>query len=200
MLTTAQLLQPLAERRTSQIVVTTMSLVRPWGLLSDHPLDFASADSAMGHAADLALGLALARPERKVICLNGDGSMLMSLGTLATVVGAAPPNFILFVADNGEFEITGHQPVAGAGRIDFAGLAEAAGFRNVFRFDEARPLVESLDRVLTATGPTFVHAVVEPGTQGPVTRGPDEPARYLRHSLAEWSAMFRDALARDRPT
>ncbi|HCK60195.1 MAG TPA: thiamine pyrophosphate-binding protein, partial [Gemmatimonadetes bacterium] len=64
-----------------------MSVVRPWGILSDSDLDFASADSAMGHAADLALGLALAQPARKVVCVNGDGSMLMSLGTLATVVG-----------------------------------------------------------------------------------------------------------------
>ena len=84
-----------------------MSVVRPWGRLSDHDLDFASADSAMGHAADLALGIALARPERKVVCLNGDGSMLMCLGTLATAVGMGATNFILFVADNGEFEISG---------------------------------------------------------------------------------------------
>jgi len=52
-----------------------MSVTRPWGRLSSHDLDFASADSAMGHTADLALGIALAQPARKVICLNGDGSM-----------------------------------------------------------------------------------------------------------------------------
>ena len=68
---------------TDEVVVTTMSVTRPWGRLSSHDLDFASADSAMGHAADLALGIALARPDRTVVCLNGDGSMLMSLGTKA---------------------------------------------------------------------------------------------------------------------
>ena len=78
-LTVAQLLGPLARYRTNEAVVTTMSVVRPWGILSDSDLDFASADSAMGHAADLALGLALAQPARKVVCVNGDGSMLMSL-------------------------------------------------------------------------------------------------------------------------
>ena len=72
MLTRAQLLGPLAEHRTNEVVVTTMSVTRPWGRVSDHDLDFASADSAMGHAADLALGVALARPDRQVICLNGD--------------------------------------------------------------------------------------------------------------------------------
>ena len=100
MLTRAQLLGPLAEHRTNEVVVTTMSVTRPWGRVSDHDLDFASADSAMGHAADLALGVALARPDRQVICLNGDGSMLMTLGTLATAVGAQATNFVLVVVSD----------------------------------------------------------------------------------------------------
>ena len=172
-----------------------MSVVRPWGRLSDSDLDFASADSAMGHAADLALGIAIARPERRVICLNGDGSMLMCLGTLATAVAAAAGNFILVVSDNGEFEITGHQPVAAAGRLDYAGLAKAAGFRQVLRLDDARAWAEAVPDILGSTGPTFVHVHVEPGHQGPISRSPAEPARYLRHSLAEWSGIVRGALA-----
>jgi thiamine pyrophosphate-dependent acetolactate synthase large subunit-like protein len=199
MLTTAQLLEPLARHRTNEVVVTTMSVVRPWGRLSDHPLDFASADSAMGHAADLALGIALARPERNVICLNGDGSMLMCLGTLATAVGAAAHNFILFVADNGEYEITGNQPVPGAGRVDHAGLARAAGFPEVFRFEDARAYAEALPTVLSRSGPTFVHVVVEPGSQGPIGRSDAEEARYLRTSLAESARAVRAALAADAP-
>ena len=198
MLTTAQLLEPLAGIRSGEIVVTTMSVVRPWGLLSDSPLDFASADSAMGHAADLALGIALARPDRKVICLNGDGSMLMCLGTLATAVGAAASNYLLFVADNGEYEITGHQRVAASGRLDHAALAEAAGFRHVFRFEEPRPYAAALPDILTLTGPTFVHVVLEPGDEGPIGRGPAERARYLRTSLADSAAVFRDELASRR--
>jgi len=194
MLTPSQLLQPLADRRTDEVVVTTMSVVRPWGELSDSDLDFASADSAMGHAADLALGVALARRERRVVCLNGDGSMLMCLGTLATAVETDARNYLLVVCDNGEYEITGHQPVAGAGRVAWASLAEAAGFRSVFRFDEARAWEEAVPDVLEAAGPTFVHAVLEPGEQGPIGRSPGEPARYLRHSLAEWSRIVREAL------
>jgi thiamine pyrophosphate-dependent acetolactate synthase large subunit-like protein len=199
MLTTAQLLEPLARHRTNEVVVTTMSVVRPWGRLSDHPLDFASADSAMGHAADLALGIALARPERNVICLNGDGSMLMCLGTLATAVGAAAHNFILFVADNGEYEITGNQPVPGAGRVDHAALARAAGFPEVFRFEDARAYAEALPTVLSRSGPTFVHVVVEPGSQGPIGRSDAEEARYLRTSLADSARAVRAALAADAP-
>ena len=62
MLTKQELLQPLASLRTDEVVVTTMGVVRPWSRFSDSPLDFASADSAMGHVADLALGIALAQP------------------------------------------------------------------------------------------------------------------------------------------
>ncbi|MGD8322679.1 MAG: thiamine pyrophosphate-dependent enzyme, partial [Gemmatimonadota bacterium] len=126
MLTRAELLEPLAELRTDEVVVTTMSVTRPWGRLSDSDLDFASADSAMGHAADLALGVALARPDRRVICLNGDGSMLMTLGTLATAAGSGAANYVLVVAENGTYEITGNQPIPGAGCIDFSAMAKAA--------------------------------------------------------------------------
>jgi sulfopyruvate decarboxylase subunit beta len=197
-MTVAQLLEPLARHRGDEVVVTTMSVVRPWGRLSDSDLDFASADSAMGHAADLALGIALARPDRGVICLNGDGSMLMSLGTLATIVDAAPRNYVLIVCDNGEYEITGHQPVPAARRIDHAALAEAVGFRNVYRYEEGRAWAEGIGEVLRVPGPTFVHALVEPGQQGPIGRSGAEHARYLRCSLAEWSRVLRAALTSPR--
>jgi thiamine pyrophosphate-dependent acetolactate synthase large subunit-like protein len=194
MLTRAQLLEPLAFHRTNEIVVTTMSVTRPWGRLSDHDLDFASADSAMGHAADLALGIALARPERKVVCLNGDGSMLMTLGTLATAAGSSASNYILVVVENGTFEITGHQPVPGAGRIDFAAMARAAGFPRVFFFDDPAAYSTGLPGLLRAPGPTFVHVLVERGTEGPIGRKAAEDTRYLQTSLAEWSRALRAAL------
>jgi thiamine pyrophosphate-dependent acetolactate synthase large subunit-like protein len=194
MLTMAQLLAPLHEHRTNEVVVTTMSAARTWGRLSSHPLDFASIDSAMGHGADLALGLALARPERKVICLNGDGSMLMTLGTLATVVGAVAANYVLIVCDNGVFETTGHQAVAGAGWLDHAAIAEAAGFRNVHRFEDARAWAEALPGVLQTPGTTLVHAVLKPGQERPIVRGAPEDPAYLRISLAESARAVREAL------
>lgn len=193
-MTVPQLLEPLARHRTTEVVVTTMSVVRPWGRLSDSDLDFASADSAMGHAADLALGVALARPERRVVCLNGDGSMLMCLGTLATAVEMGASNYLLVVSDNGEYEITGHQAIPGRERVDFAGLAEAAGFRGVHRFEDARTWAAAVPELLSSLGPTFVHALVHPGTQGPIGRSDAEEARYLRYSLADWSAIVRAAL------
>lgn len=198
MLTKDELLQPLAALRTDEVVITCMSVTRPWGLLSDHELDFASADSAMGHAADLALGIAMAQPQRRVICLNGDGSMLMSLGTLVTIVEAGVTNLILFVCVNGTYEITGNQPIPGAGRVDFAAMARAAGFARVFEFDDAAAYERQLDEVLSAPGPTFVCVHGEPGTEGPIGRKPEEQARYLQVSLADWSRQMRAALVGER--
>ncbi len=195
MLTRDQLLHPLALHRTDEVVVTTMSVTRPWGRISDHDLDFASADSAMGHTADLALGIALARPERRVVCLNGDGSMLMSLGTLATTVACAATNLTLFVVENGTYEITGHQPVPGAGRLDFAAMARAAGFPRVFRYEDADTFAAAVPDLLRAPGPTFVAVPVERTAEGPISRSAKEQARYLRSSLADWSRLMRDALA-----
>lgn len=192
MLTNTQVLEPLARRRTDEVVVATMSVVRPWAHYSDSNLDFASADSAMGHAADLALGIAMAQPQRRVVCLNGDGSMLMSLGTLATIIASGVENLTLFVIDNGTYEITGNQPTPGA--VDFAAMAKAAGFRHAFRFDAPDAYEAALPDLLRGDGPVFACLRVEPGGEGPISRSSKEEARYLKTSLAEWSRTLRAAL------
>jgi sulfopyruvate decarboxylase subunit beta len=196
MLTKEEALRPIAELRGDSVVVTTMGVVRPWGRISHSELDFASADSAMGHAADLALGIALACPERRVICLNGDGSMLMSLGTLAIAVEMEARNYFLFVVDNGAYEITGNQPIPGAVHVDFAMVARGAGFRRVYRFEAARPYAEMLPHVLSGAGPVFVLLRVEAGTEGPISRSEREPADYLKVSIAESAHALRRSLSR----
>ena len=197
MMTRDEFLLPLAGYRTDEVVVSTMSVTRPWGRISDRDLDFASADSAMGHAADLALGIALAQPQRTVVCLNGDGSMLMSLGTLAVAAGTKAKNFVLFVVDNGSYEITGRQPYPGAGSVDFGAMARAAGFPLVFRYEDPDEYAKAIPDLLRAPGPTFVHALVEPGDEGPISRSASEEARYLQTSLAGWSRTLRTALGVD---
>ena len=195
-LTKRQLLEPLARLRKDQIVVTTMSTVRPWAQFSNHPLDFASADSAMGHAADFALGLALAQPQRQVICLNGDGSMLMTLGTLVTIVHAGARNLILFVVQNDAYEVTGNQPIPGARLVDFSGFARSAGFPSTYTFAEAQPYEKALPEILRSPGPVCVTVKVEPGAEGPLSRRSDESAHYLRCSLAESVRVLRTSLSR----
>jgi thiamine pyrophosphate-dependent acetolactate synthase large subunit-like protein len=194
MLTKAQFLEPLAKLRTDQAIVATMGVVRPWGRMSSSDLDFASADSAMGHAADLALGVALAQPARQVICLNGDGSMLMSLGTMATIVEAGAKNLVLFVVVNGTYEITGNQRTPGSGTVDFAAMATAAGFRRVYRFENEDEYRAALAEVLSGEGPVFVSVDMEPGSEGPISRSAAEDTEYLKVSLADWARRFRKAL------
>jgi thiamine pyrophosphate-dependent acetolactate synthase large subunit-like protein len=195
MLTRDQFLLPLAALRTDEAIVTTMSVVRPWGRLTRRPeLDLASADSAMGHAADLALGIALAQPQRKVISLNGDGSMLMTLGTLATIVGSGAENLVLIVVNNGTYEITGNQPLAGAGTLDFAGLAGAAGFPKALSFRDPEAWADAVPSLLRERGPIFVDVTVEPGSEGPIFRTPSEESEYLRVSLFDSARVLQNAL------
>src|SRR3954447_14894186 len=121
-MTQTEALEVLAAHRGDKVVITTMSAVGIWPSLSDTPLDFAYLPSAMGHAPGLGLGLALAQPDRGVIVVNGDGGMLMSLGSLVTLA-QQPARVYLLILDNGLYEVTGGQVHAGAGRVDFALLA-----------------------------------------------------------------------------
>jgi len=89
-MTLQEALEVLAAYRGERVVVTTMASVGVWPALSDSPLDFAYMPSAMGQGPGLALGLALAQPGRGVIVVNGDGSMLMNLGSLATLANHPP--------------------------------------------------------------------------------------------------------------
>jgi sulfopyruvate decarboxylase subunit beta len=123
--------------------------------------------------------------------------MLMSLGTLATIIESGVDNLVLFVAVNGTFEITGNQPIAAAPTIDFAAMARAAGFARVFDFDDRARYEARLDDILSAAGPTFVSARCERGSEGPISRTAQEASRYLQVSLAEWSERMRAVLTED---
>jgi thiamine pyrophosphate-dependent acetolactate synthase large subunit-like protein len=94
----------------------------------DHPLTF-PLWGAMGSAAMIGLGLALAQPVRRVLVLTGDGEQLMALGALATVAVQRPANLALVVLDNERYGETGMQPTHTAHGVDLAGVAAAAGFR-----------------------------------------------------------------------
>jgi sulfopyruvate decarboxylase subunit beta len=200
MLNKESCLQAIARRRREEIVVTTMSAASIWGRISQHELDFASIGSAMGHAADFALGLALARPDKKVIALNGDGSMLMSLGTLVTVIASGAANLLLFLLENDTYEITGNQPLPAAGRIDFPALATAAGFERVYDFDRQEDLERELTEILTGRGPAFVNLRLEPGQEPVPVRSPKQSIPYLSFSIHEAAAVLQARLAGESGT
>lgn len=150
-------------RGDREVVVTTMGTAREWPKLSQHPLDFHYVPSTMGGGIPLALGLALAQPHREVTVLSGDGSLLMSLGALVTVIASGATNLTVVLADNGVYEVTGGQPTpAAAAKVDFAGMARACGFRNVAQFSELHDLRQRAASVLQEAGPRFIRMIVEP--------------------------------------
>ena len=201
MLTKDQFLRPLAAARPADaVVVTSMGVVRPWARHSASPLDFASADSAMGHTADLALGIALAQPSRPVICLNGDGSMLMSLGTLATIAESGARNLRLFVVWNDAYEVTGNQGVPGAGRLDWVSIARGTGIERAYAFEDPEEFAARVGGLLRGEGPVFAAVRVEKGSERPLARGPGVAEDYLRPSLAESARRLREALAQPAQT
>lgn len=109
----------------------------------DRPENFYMLGS-MGLASSIGLGLALARPERKVMVLDGDGSVLMNLGTLATIAHHGPQNFLLVILDNCCYGSTGLQPTCTGLGTDLAALARAAGVQNVRQAEQREDLAEAL--------------------------------------------------------
>jgi thiamine pyrophosphate-dependent acetolactate synthase large subunit-like protein len=172
-MTHRQALEVVAAHRGERIVVTTMTSVAVWPALSDSPLDFHYIPSAMGEGPALGLGLALAQPQRGVVVMNGDGCMLMNLGSLVTLADH-PANVYLLIFDNGLYEVTGGQPHAGAGHTDFAGLAQAAGIRRVYTFETLGGWRGVAGEALTGAGPVVVWLKVE-GRYGQKTPKPPRP-------------------------
>src|SRR5215510_4439414 len=130
-MTHREALEVLAACRGRHIVLTTHGSVDLWVSLSDTPLDISYVPASMGQGPALGLGLALAQSQRGVVVVSGDGHLLMNLGCLVTLANH-PADLFLIVMDNGVYEVTGGQPIPGAGRTDYAALARAAGVERVY--------------------------------------------------------------------
>ena len=179
----ADALQVLHAERGDSVLVTSMAAAREWAVrFPPHPLDLIHVPSSMGQAPAWGLGLALARPERRVIVCCGDGSLLMNLGGLVTITAAAPSNLALLVFDNGAYEVTGGQPTPAAltrsGNVNFGGLARSAGFTAVYEFSAGDEWREAAGCVLSTTGPVCVILRIAADAQGgPVGPLPPAPQR-----------------------
>lgn len=111
---------------------------------------------SMGLACPIALGVALAQPKRKVIALEGDGSLLMQLGALTTIAMLGQKNLGIIVMDNAIYQITGGQPTASAHTADFVALARGAGIeKSAWAADES-DFEQLVDRMLTEEGPSLI--------------------------------------------
>jgi thiamine pyrophosphate-dependent acetolactate synthase large subunit-like protein len=181
-------LQVLANARPHDaIVVTNQGSARIWPLVAEHPLDFHYNPSTMGGAVPFALGLALASAPREIIVVSGDGALLMSLGSLVSVVAAGAANLTVVVLDNGIYDVTGGQKTPSAQTpIDFAAVARGIGFPTACAFNSVDMWRNDADRVLASPGPRFIALRVEAAQPADlataVTPVPDQLVR-LRQSL-----------------
>src|SRR5712675_2852952 len=128
---------------------------------------------SMGLAIPIALGVALAQPQRRVIALEGDGSLLMQLGCLATIASLKPKNLSLIVMDNGIYQITGAQPTPAAAVSDLIAVAIGCGLTNSAWAADEEDFERLVDQSLSASEPTLIGVRIDdkPGT-GTTRRDP----------------------------
>jgi len=170
----------------ADIVLPVYSTAFDWIDIRPHPLNYLS-HGAMGLASSHGLGLALGRPDKRVIVLDGDGSLLMNLGSLVTIGEVAPPNFFHFVCENGTYEANGGHPIPGRATVDFAGFACAAGYATVHEFSDLKIFEQQIGAVLAEPAPVFVDLKLVAG-------GPQE-RDYSRLHGPQVRKAFREALA-----
>jgi sulfopyruvate decarboxylase subunit beta len=167
MMESFEALKVISRHRGDAIIVATMSANHEWPQVStNRDLDWMYS-GGMGKASSMGLGLALAQPDRKVIVLDGDGSLLMNLGSLVTIANMAPLNLIHFVFENRVYRETGGQPIPNAGKFSFAALARDVGYANVHQFEDLESLENNIETVVNQAGPTFVCLKVPPATERP---------------------------------
>jgi thiamine pyrophosphate-dependent acetolactate synthase large subunit-like protein len=160
---------------------------RQWSGISTRPnRDVPLGDPAMGGHASFAFGLALARPDQKVVVFDSEGDLLMSLGVLATVAELQPKNFYHFLLDNECYATTGGQPVPNARNVSYDAVARGAGYSRVFAYDNLEGFAIDIERILSEPGPVFVAMKVVPEIQN------DPIGRRKR-----WQTRSREQVVKD---
>jgi phosphonopyruvate decarboxylase len=178
-----RLLAALPER--AAVIATTGKCGRELFTLADRPQHLYQVGS-MGCASSMGLGVAL-NVRRPVVVVDGDGAVLMKMGTLATVGACGPDNLAHVVLDNGVHDSTGGQPTV-SGNVDFAAAAQACGYRSAAACDGLAGFEAALRAALGSPGPHLVHLRIAPGSLanlGRPTVKPAEVARRFKAFLAE---------------
>lgn len=148
--------------RGNEIIVSANGMIsRELFAVRDAPNNFYMLGS-MGLVSSISLGVALALPHKKVVALDGDGNLLMNMGSLATVGRMAPKNFIHVVLDNECYASTGGQPTASR-TVGLEKVAASCGFRLWRRIEDKGQLEATMKELLDVDGPAFVLVKVEPG-------------------------------------
>ncbi len=161
-------LHAIAGVRGDAVCVPTMTTAPAWREIAPDDLSVTCV-GFMGGASSIGLGLALARPERRVIVFDGDGSLLMQLGSLATVAGAAPRNFVHLVFKNAVYHTSGAQEIPGGLAVDFVMMAKGAGYRNAYAIGDLDELRRRLPALLAEEGPLLIELHTTLADQTPMT-------------------------------
>jgi len=151
-----------------------------------HERDFLTVGS-MGHASQIALGIALAQPNRKVWCFDGDGATIMHMGSMAIVANKAPKNYVHVVFNNGAHDSVGGQPTVGL-KIDLPAIAKAVGYPNIFSVDNKENLLGIVSEVKNQEGPVLIEVKVKKGNRkdlGRPTTTPIQNKEALMKFLSE---------------
>ncbi len=192
-------LRAIASARGEAICVPTMTTAPAWREIAPNDLSVTCV-GFMGGAAALGLGLALGAPERKVIVLDGDGSLLMQLGSLAAIAAAAPRNFVHMVFKNCVYQTSGCQGVPGGTCIDFVKIAMGAGYRNGYEFTDVSEFKKRLRGLLSEEGPILVELRTEIAERTPITAGFGAPFHQqvatLRAKLVQSGKSFSSSASR----
>lgn len=138
-----------------------------------HERDFLTVGS-MGHASQIALGIALAQPERRVWCFDGDGAAIMHMGSMAIVANKAPKNYVHVVFNNGAHDSVGGQPTVGL-KIDIPAVAKAVGYKSTYSVDKKSDLDVILNEAKYYEGPIFVEIKVKKGNRKDLGRPTTTP-------------------------
>ena len=162
MMQTAEMLKVFARHRGNAIVIPGRG-GKHWVPLSDKPnRDLPMGDPAMGGHAMFGLGIALARPQDRVILFDSEGDLQMSMGVLATIADQAPKNFYHFLLDNECYATTGGQPVPNAKNVKYDELARASGYQRTYAFTNLEEFTGAIGDIMSQPGPVFVAMKVLP--------------------------------------
>ena len=185
------------KHRREAIITNTMSAMFAISAVSPGSLNLASVP-LMGGASCLGLGLAIAQPERQVMVLDGDASLLMELGSMAQIADVAPAKFIHFVFNNNvQFSGFGNYERPGR-KLDFCTMARGAGYVSAQTIDTPEALDAAFPELLTNPGPHFVELLIDPPARFlRETPQPEIPELQFTRMGAEASAMM-DALGTTR--
>ena len=147
-----------------------------------HERDFLTVGS-MGHASQIALGIALAQPERRVWCFDGDGAAIMHMGSMAIVANKAPKNYVHVVFNNGAHDSVGGQPTVGL-KIDLPAVAKAVGYKATYTVDSKDALNVILNEVKNLEGPVLIEIKVKKGNRKDLGRPTTTPIQNKEALMA----------------